>query len=47
MADISVSGKSGDTLLDVKASNLRSGEAEIGSCYGGIDVVYCGALLGL
>jgi len=30
MADISVSGKSGDTLLDVKASNLRSGEVELG-----------------
>jgi len=45
MADISVSGKSGDTLLDVKASAWTSGEAEIGSCYG-IDVVYCGALLG-
>ena len=41
MADISVSGKSGDTLLDVKASNLRSGEVELGSYYG-IDVVYYG-----
>jgi hypothetical protein len=46
MADISITGKSGDTLLDVKASNLRSGEAEIGSCYG-IGIVYCGALLGV
>jgi len=34
MADISVSGKSGDTLLDVKASAWTSGEVELGSCYG-------------
>ena len=29
--------------IDVKASDLRSDEVELGSCYG-IDVVYCGAL---
>ena len=45
MADISVSGKSGDTLLDVKAGAWTSGEVELGSYYG-IDVGCCGALLG-
>jgi hypothetical protein len=34
MADISVSGKSGDTLLEVKASAWTYGEVELGSCYG-------------
>jgi len=29
MADISITGKSGDTLLDVKASGWKSGEVEL------------------
>jgi len=34
MTDISITGKSGDTLLHVKASDLRSSEVELDSCYG-------------
>jgi len=45
MADISITGKSGDKSISFKASAWTSGKVELGSCYG-IDVVYCEALLG-